>query len=253
MVMAAKRGSALVPWPVFAICSRKQRFAIARTLGACVSNSDSFIDEVTEEVRREKLYGYLRRYGWVAVVCVLALVGGAAWFEYRNAQDRAAAETRGDALLAALNQPDAAARAAALAQVETDGQAAAVTALLTAAMQQEAGDLAAAAQSLQALADNNDAPRMYRDLAAFKAALLPVDDADTRLAALQDLAAPGQPYRLLALEQLAYLSLDAGDPDAAIATLRQIEEDAAVSRGLRERVQTVMVALGEPLPAAPAE
>lgn len=218
-----------------------------------MSNSDSFINEVTEEVRREKLYGYLRRYGWIAVVCVLALVGGAAWIEYSNARDRAAAEARGDALLAALNQQDAAARAAAIAQVETDGQASAVGALLTAAMQQEAGDLAAAAQTLQTLAGSTDAPQMYRDLAAFKAALLPADDADSRLAALQDLAAPGQPYRLLALEQLAYLSLEAGDKEAAISTLRQIEEDASVSRGLRERVQTVMVALGEPLPAAPTE
>ena len=37
-----------------------------------VSNPESFIDEVNEEVRRDRLYQNIRRYGWIAVVVVLA-------------------------------------------------------------------------------------------------------------------------------------------------------------------------------------
>ena len=44
-----------------------------------MSNPDSFIREVTEEVRRDRLYGYVRRYGWIAALLVLLVVGGAAW------------------------------------------------------------------------------------------------------------------------------------------------------------------------------
>lgn len=212
-----------------------------------MSDSDSFINEVTEEVRREKLFGYLRRYGWIGVAAVLLLVGGAAWNEYRTAQDRNAAQATGDALLAALEENDPATRAAAMAQVEGEGAAAAVTLLLRAATQQEAGDIAASAETLNMVATNPDLPEMYRDLAAFKAAMLPTDDTAARRANLEALSQPGQPFRLLALEQIAYMSLDAGDTDAAVALMRQIEEDAAVTRGLRERVQTLMVALGEPL------
>ena len=36
-----------------------------------MSDTDSFIDEVTEEVRKDRLYGYLRRYGWIAVLVIL--------------------------------------------------------------------------------------------------------------------------------------------------------------------------------------
>ncbi|MFA8440482.1 tetratricopeptide repeat protein [Yoonia sp.] len=212
-----------------------------------MSDSDSFINEVTEEVRREKLFGYLRRYGWIGVAAVLLLVGGAAWNEYRTAQDRNAAQATGDALLAALEENDPATRAAAMAQVEGEGAAAAVTLLLRAATQQEAGDIAASAETLNMVATNPDLPEMYRDLAAFKAAMLPTDDTAARRANLEALSQPGQPFRLLALEQIAYMSLDAGDIDGAVALMRQIEEDAAVTRGLRERVQTLMVALGEPL------
>ena len=213
-----------------------------------MSDTDSFINEVTEEVRREKLYGYLRRYGWIGVAAVLALVGGAAFNEYRSAQARAIAEARGDALLAALEVDDATARAEAMAGVDTDGPSAAVALLLRAATQEEAGDYAAASETLTALAINGDVPEMYRDLAAFKAAMLPTDDIAARKANLEALSAAGRPFSLLAQEQLAYLALGEGDTEGAIAILRRIEEDAAVTRGLRDRVQTLMVALGEPMP-----
>ena len=213
-----------------------------------MSDSDSFIDEVSEEVRREKLFGYLRRYGWIGVVGVLLLVGGAAFNEYRNAQARNAAEATGDALLTALEENDPAARALAIADVSAKGSAVAVTLLLQASTQEEVGDIVGATATLSALVINQDVPEMYRDLAAFKAAMLPTDDTAARMIALDGLSQPGQPFRLLALEQIAYITLAGGDADGAIAVMRQIEEDAAVSRGLRERVQTLMVALGEPLP-----
>ncbi|WP_040483157.1 tetratricopeptide repeat protein [Yoonia vestfoldensis] len=210
-----------------------------------MSNPDSFIDEVTEEMRRDKLFGYLRRYGWVAVLIVLGIVGGTAWNEYRSAQDRAAAQAAGDALLAALAENDEAARATAMAAVSAAGNAAVITALLTASTQQQAGQAEAAAASLSALATNADTTAIYRDLAAIKAAMLPVGDMPARLAALAPLAQPGQPFRLLALEQMAYLTLETGDQTGAVAILRQIAEDAAVTRGLSDRVQTLLIALGE--------
>ena len=213
-----------------------------------MSDSDSFINEVTEEVRREKLYGYLRRYGWIGVAAVLLLVGGAAFNEYRASQERAAAQATGDALLAALEVDDPAARAAAMAGIDTSGPSAAVALLLRAATLEEAGDAAGAAEVLGNLASNGDVPEMYRDLAAFKAAMLPTDDLAGRNANLEALASPGRPFSLLAQEQLAYVALDEGDQAGAIAILERIVEDAAVTRGLRDRAQTLMVALGAPLP-----
>jgi hypothetical protein len=213
-----------------------------------VSDTDSFINEVTEEVRREKLFGYLRRYGWIGVACVLLLVGGAAFNEYRNAQARDAAQATGDALLGALSLNDPSARAAALEAIPADGAGAAVTLLLRAATQQEAGELDAARVTLDALAVNSYAPQMYRDLAAFKSAMLPTGDPAARKSGLEALVAPGLPFSLLAQEQLAYIALEEGDSDAAIAQLQRIAEDAGVTRGLRERAQTLIVALGAELP-----
>ena len=79
-----------------------------------MSDTDSFIDEVNDEVRRDRFYLLLKRYGWVAILAVVLLVGGAAWNEYQKAQNRARAEALGDAMFAALAGTDAAARAEAL-------------------------------------------------------------------------------------------------------------------------------------------
>lgn len=226
-------------------------------MGGSVSNSDSFINEVSEEVRRDRMYGYMRRYGWIAVLLVVALVGAAAFNEYRKAQAAAQAQALGDAVLSALETEDDAARADALTGIAAPGGSAAVVLMLAAAEQQEAGETAAAIATLDALAVESAVLPIYRDLAALKSLMLQdgiTDPADRRVA-LEALAAPGAPFRLLALEQIAHTDISAGDLDAAIATLRTIASDAEVTRSLRERTQGLIVALGGALNAAdsPAE
>ena len=218
-----------------------------------MSDTDSFINEVTEEVQRDRLYGYVRRYGWLAAILIVGLVGGAAWNEYSKATANSLAEGTGDALLDALELDDIAERPNALLDVKGEGAALAVTALTTAAAQQEAGDLQGAAATLNDLASNGDVPSIYADLAAFKLSLIDTGDDAARRSLLEGLARPGAPFNLLAQEQLAYMDLEAGDQTAAVSILRGIIEDAGVTRGLRDRAQTMIVALGEDLDGSPSQ
>ncbi|KIQ69341.1 hypothetical protein Wenmar_01703 [Wenxinia marina DSM 24838] len=224
------------------------RYKEGRTGGGddMTNQNDSFIDEVTEEVRRDRLYFYLRRYGWIAVLVVLVLVGGAAWTEWQASRERAAAEALGDEILAALQANESADRALALDGVQADGGARAVAVMLQAAEAQQAGETEAAVAALQSVASDGDVPALYRDLAALKALMAGADiiPAEERRAGLEALAAPGSAFALLAAEQLALLDLAEGDTDAALARLQAIAEDAAAGQGLRERVQGLIVALG---------
>ena len=212
-----------------------------------MSDTDSFIDEVTEEVRRDRLYAYLRRYGWIAVLVILAIVGGTAFNEYRNAQADAQAQALGDQLTAALEEADASSRAGALRGIAPDspgGQA--VRDFLLAAELSAAGQTDAAVTALDTISNNGDLPEIYRQIAAFKAltlqaGVLPVEE---RRLSFEALARPGEPLRPLAEEQLALIDIEAGEIEAAIARFQALLSDAEASTDLQQRARQAIVALG---------
>lgn len=218
-----------------------------------MSETDSFLDEVAEEVRRDKLYGYARKYGWIAVLAVVLLVGTAAYVEWSKARAEAEAQARGDAMIAALNIDAASERAAALAEVAGGaGAAQAVIELRRAAVLSEAGDTAAALEVLDALAGSAEVEPLYRELARLKAVILRGPDMDQtqRMAALDALANPGAPFRNVALEQRAVALLDAGDTDGALEQLRGLLQEPGVSDAMRNRAEQLIIALGGELPGA---
>jgi hypothetical protein len=212
-----------------------------------VSNTDSFIDEVTEEVRRDRLYGLMRRYGWIGILLVVLIVGGTAWREYSRAQAESRAQAFGDSIMTALDEAEPQARIAALGAVAAPGpEGQAILDLLIASEQGSAGEGAAAAERLGAVSGNTEVPAIYRQIAQFKA-LARSDsgmDAAARRAGFEALAVPGEPLNLLAQEQLALLEIEAGDTAAATERLRAIVADSAATTGLRRRAQQLIVALG---------
>lgn len=213
-----------------------------------MANEDSFINEVSEEVRRDRLYGLMRRYGWIAILAVVLIVGGASWNEWRKANNRAAAEAQGDALVAALQAETPEARAEALAALP-DPENAGTRAMLGLMKAAAASELAGAngeAEALDAVIADDAAPQVYRDVAILKrvmngGALLSPDE---RIERLQPLMQPGNPFRLLAIEQRAFAEVELGDVGAATTSLEGILADAEVSEDLRQRAQQLIVALG---------
>jgi len=210
-----------------------------------VSNSDSFFNEVQEELRRERAVRLLKRYGWIAVLLVVLVVGGTAWNEWRKAQDRASAEAFGDAVLAALDNNASADRVEALSQIETTGAQAGLVQLLRAgALMDE--DRAAALEALNVAANDSALPDAYRQLATLKRVIaggrdIPLDE---RAQLLAGLSQPGQPMRPIALEQSALLELEQGNTERAIEILTDLLSQSDVTDALRRRATQLITALG---------
>lgn len=224
-------------------------------LETALSETESFIEEVTEEVRRDKLYAMFRKYGWIAVVAVVLIVGAAAYSEWRKATTLADARALGDNIMVALESTEADDRAAALAVLDSSNDnAKTFLTMIEAAARSEASDKPAALALLDQVAGNAEAPDTYRQLASLKALILRGADQDreTRLAILDDLAIAGRPFRVLAMEQKALALYEFGENDAAIALLHEILEEPDATQGLILRAQQLIVALGGSLDNAGA-
>ena len=218
-----------------------------------MSDTDSFIDEVNEEVQRDRLYGLIRRYGWIAILLVFLIVGGASWNEYRKAQERAQAEAFGDSLMTVLQSGEPQAQATALLGLEAPEEAEPLKQLLIAATTAAGDDSSAVVAVLETLSGNADAPRVYRDLAALKLVAQGGEavPADIRENLIAQITVPGAPYRVLGLEQQVLYLVEQGKVDEAIGEANTLLQETGVSAGLQQRLAQLIVALGgEPAPFA---
>ena len=209
-----------------------------------MSNPESFIDEVTEEVRRDKLFAAFRKYGWIGVLIVVAVVGGSAYNEWSKAQAEASAEAFGDALIDSLDLGAPEDRRAALASIPVkDGQKAILDLVLASDPSENREE---SLEALAALEADNSQPQAYRDLATLRRVIISGKDLSVqeRRAALDPIAVAGRPFRPLALEQLAYLLLEEGKTDEAIAAMTALVQDQQSPSSLRGRVDQMITVLG---------
>lgn len=214
------------------------------------NETDSFIDEVTEDLRRDRLFAAFRRYGWIGGAVIALIVGGAGYSEWQKSRAEAAARAFGDGVEAALAAPDP---AAALKDVDTQGTAPHQT-LLALLEGGAEPDNARAAEDF-ARASELAPDEITRDLGLLRQVYANGAGMDpaARDAMLTELSKPGAPFELLALEQKAVALIGAGKTEAAVSLIRQIQQRPALTAALRQRLSEMLITLdAEPLPATPA-
>ena len=209
------------------------------------NQNDSFIDEVFDDLRRERLFRVFRKWGWLALLIILVIVGGVMWREYSQSRADKEARAWGDAILAA----QAAGDPTAISKVDPMGSEGRkmVSALLAASAWAGKGGNDAAVEALRAvIADANVDPALH-DLAQLKLVMLQGADmeASERDEILSKLSRAGAPFELLALEQKAIALVGAGRNDDAVMLIRQIQQKDGLSEALRRRLSELMIALGE--------
>ena len=216
-----------------------------------MSSSESFIREVTEEMRRDKLHRFMRRYAWIGVVMVVGVVGGAAFFELQSAAEQSEAAELGDAIIAALELEDASERARSLSAIESvPGDIDAMLAMLIADAEIAAGREDQAQRVLDELTIGLDPGSPYYQLAKFKLLLLEssIGEVETVLREVEAFAAPGEPFRPLALEIKAIALLDSDRLQDAEVLLTTLVLDEQSPPDLKRRMSRLMLAHGFDLP-----
>lgn len=210
-----------------------------------MSSSDNFIDEVAEAVRRDRMVLLARRYGWIVVLAIVLIVGGAAAWEWRKAQAEAVAQANGDAILSAVTPEAAQARLVALEELQLDGEVGVVRDLLAIGIR-SLEDSRTASEELRAIMDDPEVRPIYRDVARLRLLQLPeqVLTTDQRLEVVDPMIYAGSPFRLTALELRALIYIEQGETDMALADLGVLLNDAESSDLRRQRALQMIVAIG---------
>jgi len=208
-----------------------------------LSETDSFIQEVTDEVRQDRMFRLWKKYGpygVATIVAVVAIAAGLNWMKHREVQQ--ARETGGAFLAADIASVDD--QEVLIGSV--DGPAAVIARLRLAAAKAGAGDTDGAAALYREIAGEAGLDPAYADLARLQAVRVGAAAMDPAVAVaeLDPLTAEGAPYRLLALELRAMLRLNAGDIEAAHADLSTIIGDPAATRESSERAVALLLSSG---------
>lgn len=205
-----------------------------------MSDTDSFIDEVTEEVRRDRLFGYFRRYGWVAALIIFVLVGTTAYNEWNKSVLEKVAQSRGDALINALNLKNKGESNAAIAVIASKDSSNVLASFLAAG-----ADKNHTIDLLNTIVSNISQPDYIKDLARLKLAINPdAISQDEAALILTNLSLPGGLYRNVATEMLVALELGRGNKTLALSLLQSHVQDAEASQAQVQRMGELIVALG---------
>ena len=207
--------------------------------------------EVDEDVRKDQLTALWKKYGVLVIAAALALVVGTgasvAWREYQaSVRDQEA-----QAYLTAVTSLAESGTGPGLGELgrlaaEGDTGYATLARLQEAAALQRSGDSQAAVASYDTLADDDDVPTVYRDLARLLAALVLLDDgsADAVSARVNALLVPDNPWQFNAREVDAILALREGRRDAAADKFKSLADDNEAPQGMRNRARQVLAVLG---------
>ncbi len=214
-------------------------------------NNEAFLREVDEELRREQLAGFGRRWGmWVLAAIVIGLAAFGGWLYWQHRQELAAG-TEGEQLAAAyqLLGQDQPAKAqpilSTLGRSDRDGYRAL-------ALQTEAdillrkNDIKGAAAKFAAIANDETLAQPFRDLALVRQTAAEYDQLKPQVVVerLRPLAVKGNAWFGTAGEMVAIAHLRMGRRDLAGQLFGQIANDKDVPASIRQRTVQMAGAMG---------
>lgn len=213
--------------------------------------NQEFLREVDDELRRDQLAGFWKRWGrWLIVAIVVGLAAFGAWLWW-SSQQAQAREAEGEVLSQALTDLEeqrpqgVEARLQPLANGDTPGYRA--TAKLTlAAMKLQAGDIPAALAGYRAVAEDTTLPQAFRDLAVVRWTAAEYDRLrpEQVIARLGPLARAGSPWFGSAGEMVAVAHLNANRPQQAGPIFAAMAKDEQVPESIRQRAVQMAGLLG---------
>jgi hypothetical protein len=221
--------------------------------------NQTFLREVDENLRRDRVRDFAKKHGvWlvVAVVLFLAASGGSIWWKHHQ-QQRSEAEVEQLAeIFRNIGSGNIAEAPKQLDELSKSGSKSvrASAAFTRAAVALQQNDTKLAIAKYRALAGDDSLPQPYRDIALIRQTALEFDQipAQEVILRLQPLAKPGAPWFGTAGEMTALALIKQRKNDQAGQLFAAIAKDKNVPGSTRERAVQIAASLGVDASTAPS-
>ena len=202
--------------------------------------SESFIKEVSEEVKRDKLFKALNKFKWPLFASIILLVGTVGGYEYYKYYKKKTAQENGEFLFSAIENLN---NSGETVSSEIENKFIAILIKLHEAKYfEEKGNIKGAKTAYNYLIDKHGGNKFFSDYSKFRLYLLDPAESlrDTKkIKVLDQLSAPDSPMKLLALEQKLYLHVEANDLENIKLLLNLILSDQAITPEQVSRIKEV--------------
>lgn len=219
--------------------------------------NEAFLREVDDNLRREQLETFAKRYGkWLIAAVVLFLAAVAAWLYWQNKQqEKTAAQTEqlsGIYQQIANGNDEAAKKQLQTLETSHNAIVRSIAMSAEAAIALQANDRDGALAKYRAIAGDDSLPQPYRDAAVVRSTSLDFDTLKPEevIARLEPLTKPGNAWFGSAGELTAMAYLKQGQKDKAGRLFATIATDTQVPETIRSRAQQIAGTLGVDVPAA---
>ena len=192
--------------------------------------SESFIKEVSEEVRRDRLFKLLNKFKWPLFALLILSVGAVGSYEYYKFDKKSRAQRNGEFLLSAIENLNDNGQ---IVTEEIDNKFVAVLIKLNEAKYfEKEGDIKSATATYNDIISKYGDNKFFNHYSKFQLYLMDPAESlrDTeKITVLDELSAPDGPLKLLALEQKLYLYVKIDDLENIKLQVKLILSDQAIT------------------------
>ena len=204
-----------------------------------MSLNDSFIKEVSEEVRRDKLFKYIKKYSWFGIVAILIIIFIVAYNEWKKSNEIINHQLNGDELYLILNRFSNDQNFDDYSTYLEKNKPGYTLAVLNPLFLSQETNIKIKLQYLNNIENDENSPQVLRDLALFYQLYLGDKTYDDKFQILNKLSGPDRPFRLLAIEGKINLFLEKGLYNEALEEIKIVQPELSNSLSLNNRLNNL--------------
>ena len=202
--------------------------------------TENFIKEIREEVRKDKLFKTLRRYRWVLFGVIISIILAVSGYEYYKYSRKFNSEANGQLLAEYIQSIEN--KSKEELKLSSDSFVDSIAKLHKASFLVEKGDLNLAMKLYQEVILSSGSSSFFKKYSMLMLYLLsPAESLSdkNKIKTLDQLSAPDSPFQILALEQKLLLFLKLNDKENARYYISLIVENPGVTSEQLERIKEV--------------